>query len=453
MNAPVSAHATAPPHPETSPHPAPGTSTHPVGPGRRNTSATGWVETARGAVGWLRVVGSWAAASRRFMAQFLGLGAALTASVILLVFPAKAPPSSVPRPAALVWPHAQTGTIAARLTDGTPYRPLMLLDAHTSVGSAPSVDGRFLRLVLRRRDGSIRLLRRLPAEQDPSFGPVTAAGDVLAWAESITATPATTHPRPPSRTATTTGTAGATGSSTVGGARLWTINLGDGRPARLVTAEAGDLLSYDSQDDLTLSGGRLYWADSDPDRVDVVHVRSVSLGGAAERGGPVEDRVENGTWQLSDWPWLVNGAGTPTGTTTLRNLTTHRDLRVAQSGRLATTSCGPTWCQVTRFAADGTSQVDLIHPDGSGRKRVPVRAIEPAITDVAPLNRFAVLSQAGPNTTLTHTGPLLVFEIATSRTAELSLDAATVSYAHGVLWWSNGNQNATLWHSIDLRTI
>jgi len=351
----------------------------------------------------------------------VALVAALAVAGVLLVSPpGQAPPPATPVPASLAWPQARTGAVPTTLPDGSAYEPAAFLDATTSVGTAAGAGaGGVLRLLVRRGDGSLRVLRSLPEADAPFFGDVAVDGDVLAWSE---------------------GTGG-------GALQLWTANLRDARPARLVTADAGDLLSRGSEHDLTIEGGRLHWAASDPRGADAVELRSVAL-----TGGPVTARTVAGTWQLSAWPWLVDGATTTLGATALRDAVTGREVRVARAAGLATTSCSPTWCEDVTQERDGGTRVELRRPDGSDRVRVPADAVAPAIGDVAPLDRFEVLSQTGPTTDVTGTGPLLVFELDTRRTVQLSADAATVAYRHGVLWWLNGN-GSTVWHSVDLRTV
>ena len=48
---------------------------------------------------------------------------------------------------------------------------------------------------------------------------------------------------------------------------------------------------------------------------------------------------------------------------------------------------------------------------------------------------------------------LLLYDIATSRTVQISPEAFNVSYRSGIVWWSTGNQDAFLRHSLDLRTL
>jgi hypothetical protein len=350
--------------------------------------------------------------------RFLSLVTALAAGGVLVVLPATAQRSpSEPVTAAIAWPSAQRATIPAKLSDGTAYEPGIFLDARTSVGTAPSPDGRSLRLVVRQPDASVRLLRQLRLDENPSFQPLTVAGDVLAWAEGR-------------------------GTQQV---RLWTINLRDGRPARQVTADTGAARFYRSQYDLVVADGRLHWVASGAG--DVTEVRSVALS-----GGPVDVRTERGAWKLSAWPWLVNGVVDSGGASVLRNLATHRDVPVS-STRRAATDCSPTWCRVVALTRDGYTRIDLMRPDGSGRRRIAGRTASVEIVDVAPLDRFEVLTEINSYAELSGNARLLVVEIATRRTVEVSPAASNVSYRAGVLWWSTGTFDAFVRHTLDLRTV
>jgi G3E family GTPase len=97
------------------------------------------------------------------------------------------------------------------LRDGTAFFPALFLDGRTVVGTAPSTDGRFDRLLHRDGDGSLRELRRLPAGDNPAFDAFTIDGDRLAWTES---------------------TAG-------GRVRLWTVHLRDGSVGVVTAIPAG----------------------------------------------------------------------------------------------------------------------------------------------------------------------------------------------------------------------
>jgi hypothetical protein len=348
------------------------------------------------------------------------LGAALAASGVLLVVPpsgASTPPPG-PVPAAMAWARAQRGVISATLPDGTAYQPGIFLDARSSVGTATTRDGKFTRLLLVGGREPARQLRRVPAEENPSFQTFAVTGDVLVWAEGTSR----------------------------GGTQMWKVNLRDGRPAQKLTSDTGAAAFYHSQYDLVINAGRLYWVATRDD--DVTEVRSVAL-----TGGPVQTRAVPGAWQLSAWPWLVNGITAASGTTLLRNMTTNRDVAVSGTGSRAATQCSSTWCQVVTLAKDGYNRIDLMHPDGTAREHVAGGTAATVIADPAPLDRYQVFSEIGPDSDLTGNIQLLVFELASRRTVEVSPDAGKVSYRNGVLSWATGNLDTFIWHTIDLRTI
>ncbi|WP_433718075.1 hypothetical protein ACQP2Y_28315 [Actinoplanes sp. CA-051413] len=349
----------------------------------------------------------------------LGLAAALVASAALLALPAggNAQPAA-PVTAAVAWPQAQRGTVQATLPDGAEYRPGLFLDARTSLGTAASTDDRYLRLVRVGADGTVRQLRRLPRAEHPSFQALTVAGDVLAWVESTDG----------------------------GKLRLFTAGLRDARPPRELTADLGRAEFYQSQYDLVIADGRVHWVAADTG--DVTQLRSVAL-----TGGPVAVRREPGTWKMSAWPWLVNGVNDSSGSTLLRNLGTGRDSPIGHARDRAITACSPAWCRVASLTGDGLSRIELMRPDGSDRHRIAGDTAATVIVDVAPLDRFEVLSRIGPNSELTGNNELIAVEIATRRTVEISPDAGSVSYRDGMLWWSTGNLDAVVWHALDLRTI
>ena len=349
--------------------------------------------------------------------QSLSLGAALAASGALLFLPpaVKRPPAP-PVTAAQAWPKAQRGTVLADLPDGTAYEPGLFLDAKDSIGTAPSKDGKFLRLLVRHANGSLKQLRSLPISRDPSFESPTVAGDVLVW-----------------------------GEGTTGHEQLWTVNLRDGRPPRQLTADTGDARFYESQYDLVLAEGRVHWVAARSD--EVTEVRSVALS-----GGPVDVRAEPGMWSLSAWPWLIDGVVAAAGTTTLRNIVTGQD-RVIPSTSKSVTGCSPVWCRVVSLADDGFTRIELMHPDGGDRRQIAQGSAATVIADVGVLDRFEVLSDITSTSELTGNVELLVYEIATHSTVEISPDAGNVSFRNGVLWWSTGNQESFLRHSLDLRTV
>jgi hypothetical protein len=348
----------------------------------------------------------------------LAVAVALAAGAALFL-PVHRPPAAKPppgrAPAAAVWPKAQRADIPGNLADGPIFTPALFLDARIAAGTAPSPDARALRLLLRSGDGTLRELRRLPLDTNPEFGAVTAAGDDLVWTETADR----------------------------GRLRIWTANLRDRRPARLLTADTGDALFYGSRYDLVVTGGRVYWAAA---KGTGTEIRSVAL-----TGGAVRVRAETGAWALSAWPWLVDGAD-GTGTRTLRNLATGRDTEVRAGGGELTT-CDPVWCRVMVLGGGGLVRIDLMHPDGTGRRRIAGSAGAAATTDVAELDRFEILSEGGPDSDLTGTEGLLVYDLRTGGTVDVSAAVSGAFCRGGVLWWSTGDQDNTVWHTLDLRTV
>jgi hypothetical protein len=345
-----------------------------------------------------------------------GIGVALAACAALLVLPAAGRrPSQVPVPVALAWPQAKRAAVAADLPDGTAYEPGLFLDAGTSVGSAPTRDGKSQRLVVLGANGSVREIRRLPQRSFPSFSAITAAGDMLVWVEQTNRGPT----------------------------QLWAASLRHGRP-RLLTAGVGDIQFNKSEYDLVVAAGRVYWVASG--RAGMTVIRSVALS-----GGPVADRPEPGNWKLSAWPWLVNGVTETAGATRLRNMLTGRDQAVAPTTR-GTARCGPVWCRVTSLDSEGTS-IDLMHTDGTGRERIGDTTMAAVLTDPAPLGRFEIMGKIDTNTELTNHVQLIAYEIATRRLVVISPDAFDVTYSAGVLWWSTGNDDSFVRHALDLRTV
>ena len=78
---------------------------------------------------------------------------------------------------------------------------------------------------------------------------------------------------------------------------------------------------------------------------------------------------------------------------------------------------------------------------------------ETVIADAAPLDRYEVYSVTDPDSDLTGNVRLLVFEIATRRTVEVSPDAGRVFYRNGCSPGATGSQDTFVWHALDLRTI
>lgn len=350
----------------------------------------------------------------RWRTTLLSLLVTVAASGVLLLAPSGHESSAAPLTAGLAWPRAQRGSVPALLPDGTAYTPAWFLDARTSIGTAPSRDGAFLRLLIRKPDGSLRQLRRLPTRDNPSFSAVTGSGEVVAWAE---------------------------GDGDLS-PELWTIDLRDGRPARRLAADMGEARFYLSEYDLAIADGRVRWVAA---RNEVTEARSVAL-----TGGPQQIEAEPGTWQFSAWPWLVDGVTSGSGATTLRNIVTAQDVAVSADPR-AVTNCSPRWCRAVSLTENG-ARIELMHPDGTNRRKVAEGQVETIVADVGVLDRFEIYAETGGNADFTGNARLLAYDIAGRRTIQISPEAADVEYRGGVLWWSTGTRELFLRHSLDLRT-
>ncbi|MEU4235727.1 hypothetical protein [Actinoplanes sp. NPDC026619] len=351
------------------------------------------------------------------MKRWVSLGAALLASGAMLA----APPGPKQKPvpplnARVAWPQAQRAVLPATLADGAAYEPAVFLDATRSIGTAPAPDHRTLRLVLRAADGSVRALRALPSSQNPSFQSPTVDGRQVVWAES-----------------------------SQNREQLWTINLDDRRPARLLTADTGDARFYESQYDLVIAEGRVHWVAAGPD--DTTEVRSIAVG-----GGRVGVHTESGSWSLSAWPWLVDGVTAAGGTTRLRNMSTGQERAVPVTAR-GVTACSPVWCRVVSFDRKGYPQIELMRPDGTERRKIAGNTAATVVTDTAVLDRFELFSQLTDNSDLSGRFQLLAYDMARHTTVEISPDATDVRYRAGVLQWSTGSQDEFVRHALDLRTV
>ncbi|GAA0571018.1 hypothetical protein GCM10010172_64320 [Paractinoplanes ferrugineus] len=358
----------------------------------------------------LPVVG---AARRPGRIALLSLAVALVAAGALVI---TGPPGrSSPTPPgnltlAAAWPHAKQADFDPALPDGPLFAPLLFLDTTTAIGTAPTTDARSVRLGIRDATG-FRELRRFPLASDPQFAALTATGDTVVWTES-------TDDRPK--------------------VRIWQASRTAG-PARLLTADTGAAVFYGSRYDLAVTGGVLRWAAANGNATEV---RSIPL-----TGGPVAVHTEIGHWSLSAWPWLVEE-----NQRRLRNVETQRDTEVVTSGP-ETATCSPVWCRVLVMAADGPARIDLMHPDGSARRRTAGGEARAAVDDVAVLDRFELLAEPAPDADLTGTTTLLVHDASTSRTVEISAAVDGAFTGGGLLWWSTGGtEDEITWHVLDLRT-
>ncbi|WP_460493145.1 hypothetical protein [Dactylosporangium cerinum] len=109
--------------------------------------------------------------------------------------------------------------------------------------------------------------------------------------------------------------------------------------------------------------------------------------------------------------------------------------------------CSPEWCRAIAETASGRNLVDVMHADGSDRRRLPgdVNAIG---VDVGLLDRFELLTGVEGESLR-----LLAYDLPTGRTIVLAGDVGVVTTRGGLVWWSTGNPEPTDWHVLDLHQL
>lgn len=354
----------------------------------------------------------------------IALVVALVAGTLLVILPpgTSVVPAATPTPTALtdVWPNATVVGYAGRLDDGTQFRPRLQIDSGSAVGTAPTSDGTATRILVRTAT-TVTEIHRVSRDLFPELAGFTTSGDTVVWAE-------TTYP--PGIVALT---------------QLWRTNWRKPEPAVLITADAGRAVFFQTQYDIEIVDGFVYWVCSEYATVPLTQVRSVAL-----TGGVVGVTELLGTYALSRWPWLVTPYGGRTDPARLMNLETGQQVTVAHThGEL--TRCSSTWCRVGITGAKTLIRIDLVKPDGSGRRRIAGGDATPVLNDVALLDRFEALIIDG-------TGPgvsrgLCLYDIVTGRTVTLATDVVNAASHGGMLWWATGGEGNSTWTALDLRTL
>jgi hypothetical protein len=325
---------------------------------------------------------------------------------------------------AQTWPDAHPSDTPGLLADGAAYTPLLYLDPKTSVGSALTPDKASVRILLRTGDSQSRELHRVAANRNPQFAGFVSSGDDVIWAES---------------------TADASGHAET---RLWKADWRTAAPAVPLTADTGDAIFFNSQYDLVVADGRVYWAAAARRAEVVTEVRSVALD-----GGRTDVRNVPGAFSLSQWPWLVSAGSGQAGPVELYDLVGDRRIRMPAAATELLT-CTPAWCRVLVLSGTGgPARIDLMRSDATARRRMAGTQASAATADVALLNRFEVLSQNGSAGSPTSSQQLMLYDAAKDRTVVVSQGVGTVSARGGVLIWSTGDNEALVWHALDLRTL
>jgi hypothetical protein len=117
-------------------------------------------------------------------------------------------------------------------------------------------------------------------------------------------------------------------------------------------------------------------------------------------------------------------------------------------------TCTPGWCRVLVLSGTGgPARVDLMRSDGTARRRMAGAQASASTADVALLNRFEVLSQSGATGSPASNQQLMLYDAAADRTVIVSQGVGVVFVRGDVLSWSTGDNEALVWHALDLRTL
>ncbi|MER7276204.1 hypothetical protein ABT369_17280 [Dactylosporangium sp. NPDC000244] len=322
-----------------------------------------------------------------------------------------APPQRTLRQA---WPAAVVAEADGTLADGTRYAPGIYLDATTSVGVAPTPDGTAQRVLLRTGAG-VRELARVARDRYPRFTSFTADAGAVYWVES---TATTTQPLQH---------------------RIWRAPVDGGAEGVPLTADTGDGEFPGGEHDLVVRGGRVSWAAAQgPDTA----IRSVPV-----TGGAVSVTTVDGAYELSAWPWLQTAtAARQSGRQELRNLETGARVTIVRSAA-ETVDCGPVWCRsIVSAGSGGDTSYAVLHPDGTGRRRVGGVDTFPATGAVALLDRFEPVLQTGTRSAYDSSHRLSLYDLRHDRLVTLADDTDEVLARGHVVWWRQG----TTWRALDL---
>jgi hypothetical protein len=344
-------------------------------------------------------------------------GLAVVAWALALPDPARphADPLSAPISLAPTWTPPATVDIAGVLTDGSSYTPRLYLAADTSAGVATAPDGT-IRVVLARAAGKVTQLHSRPAADNAQVNGFAGDGATVVWMETVNrsgAQPATS---------------------------LWRATWSGDGAAVQVTSYVTDPVFAGYGTDVTLGGGLVQWTVAEGDNA--TEVWSVPVG-----GGEPSYRWIDGEYRLSTSPWLVSANSGPGSPVTLYNLDTGGQVPLTP-GPTEAVICDPTWCRVTITGDGGLIGIDMMHPDGSQRRRIAGSKSTPTIADPTLLGRYVPLA-----TDRVDGVGLEVYDLTTGQTQLVADHASGVAGRGGVLWWSTGVGAALAWHALDLATL
>jgi hypothetical protein len=314
------------------------------------------------------------------------------------------------------WTGPATVDLPGVLADGAGYTPRLYVNAQTSVGVALGGDGS-VRVIVANASGTFSELRRHDAGRQVQVNGFATDGDTLVWMET------------------------SAESGRVVNA-LWRATWSVTGPPIQITTNTGEVRFHGVQADLLVADGQVSWAAIVPEQVARTEVRSVPLS-----GGQVTVREVDGDLLLSTRPWAVSLPGGPGSPATLLNLATDERVDVESEPDEAV-FCDPTWCRVSVTGEAALVAIDVMHPDGSDRRRIAGPEATPTIGDATLLDRFVPLT-----TDLADGVGLSLHDLQTGRTDLVAREAANVQGRGGILWWSTGVGATLVWHALDLTAL
>ena len=349
----------------------------------------------------------------------LAVAVALVVLLLTLRDPVRQPgPASPPLVVAPTWAGPKPVDVPGTLADGAAYVPRLFLNAETSAGVATSPDG-VVRVILTGPSQSVTELRRLPASDSAQVNGFAVDGDTLVWMELVA--------RP-----------GAAPTYT-----LWQTTWRSGADPTQVTTNTGEVSFYGLESDVVVADGRATWTAIAPGPGNETEVRTVPL-----TGGEVSIKRLGGEFALTTPPWAVSVSAGRGSAISLVNLSTDASTTVA-TGPSEVAACSPTWCRIAVTSDTALVGIEVMHPDGSDRRKVSGNEATPTIGDPTLLERYVPLA--------TDRGDggvgLSLHDLETRKTELVTPQAANVQGRFGVLWWSTGAGTTLTWHAVDLRQI
>jgi len=350
-----------------------------------------------------------------------GLVVALAAAARLLTLPSPHAPGA-DWTLAEAFPKASVVDVPGYVDGDWAYQPMLFLDARTSVGTATPSAGGQTALVILGPDGKTRTVRTLGDNDAPQFGGFTAGDDRFAWLEQ---------------------TAGTDGQ---GDAAIWVANR-DGSGAHILTHDVGDFAFFNSQYDMIIREGRVFWIAAAPGDSLSSEIRSIPVG-----GGDVSVRQMAGGWQAVGGDSLVSAMTAGGGATALVNWKTGRRASIPnQPSELV--SCSAALCRVLVLGGDGgATRIDVMRIDGSDRHRAASGSVTASLVDVGLLDRWEVYSRQGSASALA-SQQVLLYDVKEQRTINLADGAGQVMGRDGFVWWGTGTGDYVMWHVVDLHAL